>query len=383
MITCDGEQTVTTSAIKRTLCPYWNESLCVSAAPSPADHVVTCPYAHAQGKAHRRSTVKDSSVVTVQIFDQKKFKRKDQGFLGVINVRISSVLDLDLGGDETLTRDLKKSNDNLVVHGKLIIHLSTNTSVPIRNAPPAAVSGSAVAAAAAAGGSASTSGAGPSDSVPSRTSSPRASSPSPAVVPPVAVASPSVAAAASSDSAGLGAPPAVSTSGMPSGAPPSSTTPGAASASGNFNPREDQHGPLPAGWERRVDHLGRTYYVDHNMRRTTWTRPQPGSVGHLALGAADMCSATAAATTQQATEAAAHEQRAVMGNRTTADDFLNADTPPGVGGSTTPVPAAAAAASNSTTAGTGPLPAGWEQRFTPEGRPYFVDQCVIGVSWPG
>ena len=34
---------------------------------------------------------------------------QDQGFLGVINVRVSSVLDLDLGGDETLTRDLKKS----------------------------------------------------------------------------------------------------------------------------------------------------------------------------------------------------------------------------------------------------------------------------------
>lgn len=37
--------------------------------------------------------------MAVQIFDQRKFKRKDQGFLGVINVRVSSVLDLDLGGD--------------------------------------------------------------------------------------------------------------------------------------------------------------------------------------------------------------------------------------------------------------------------------------------
>jgi E3 ubiquitin-protein ligase NEDD4 len=37
----------------------------------------------------------------VQIFDQKKFKKKDQGFLGVINVRIGSVIDLDAGGDGT------------------------------------------------------------------------------------------------------------------------------------------------------------------------------------------------------------------------------------------------------------------------------------------
>lgn len=55
------------------MCPDWNESFDVN--------------------------VKDSSVVTVQIFDQKKFKKKDQGFLGVINIPIANTLDLDLGGD--------------------------------------------------------------------------------------------------------------------------------------------------------------------------------------------------------------------------------------------------------------------------------------------
>jgi E3 ubiquitin-protein ligase NEDD4 len=45
-----------------------------------------------------RSEVKDSSVVAVQIFDQRKFKKRDQGFLGVVNVRVSDVLDVDLGG---------------------------------------------------------------------------------------------------------------------------------------------------------------------------------------------------------------------------------------------------------------------------------------------
>jgi hypothetical protein len=54
------------------------------------------------------STVKDSSVVAVQIFDQRKFKRRDQGFLGVVNVRVSDVLDLDLGGHgaSVLPKDL-------------------------------------------------------------------------------------------------------------------------------------------------------------------------------------------------------------------------------------------------------------------------------------
>jgi hypothetical protein len=44
------------------------------------------------------SNVKDSSVVAVQVFDQRKFKRKDQGFLGVINIKVADVIDLDSGG---------------------------------------------------------------------------------------------------------------------------------------------------------------------------------------------------------------------------------------------------------------------------------------------
>ena len=46
--------------------------------------------------------VTEESILAVQIFDQKKFKKKDQGFLGVVNVRIGSVIDLDAGGDGLL-----------------------------------------------------------------------------------------------------------------------------------------------------------------------------------------------------------------------------------------------------------------------------------------
>ena len=48
---------------------------------------------------YRRAS--EESLLAIQIFDQKKFKKKDQGFLGVINVRIGSVIDLDVGGDGT------------------------------------------------------------------------------------------------------------------------------------------------------------------------------------------------------------------------------------------------------------------------------------------
>jgi hypothetical protein len=40
------------------------------------------------------------------------------------------------------------------------------------------------------------------------------------------------------------------------------------------NPFEDREGRmLPRGWERRKDALGRTYYVDHNTKTTSWNRP--------------------------------------------------------------------------------------------------------------
>lgn len=45
----------------------------------------------------RRAT--EESILAIQIFDQKKFKKRDQGFLGVINVRIGSVIDLEMEGD--------------------------------------------------------------------------------------------------------------------------------------------------------------------------------------------------------------------------------------------------------------------------------------------
>ena len=44
------------------------------------------------------SMVKGSSIVKVQIFDQRKFKRRDQGSLGFVEIRVTDYLDLELGG---------------------------------------------------------------------------------------------------------------------------------------------------------------------------------------------------------------------------------------------------------------------------------------------
>lgn len=44
----------------------------------------------------------EDSILAVQVFDQKKFKKKDQGFLGVINVRIGDVIELAPDADGTI-----------------------------------------------------------------------------------------------------------------------------------------------------------------------------------------------------------------------------------------------------------------------------------------
>ena len=95
-------------------------------------------------------------------------------------------------------------------------------------------------------------------------------------------------------------------------------------------PSEDQLVPLPPGWERRTDPLGRAYYVD-KTNNVTSTRPP----------------------TNQATNNGTQNGE----TNTTRDNDTN------------------------TAAGAGPLPAGWEERYTPEGRVYYVDHNIRTTTW--
>jgi hypothetical protein len=63
---------------------------------------------------HRKAT--EDSILAIQIFDQKKFKKKDQGFLGVINVRIGDVIDLDVGGEGSATLMAVCLDSTYIIH---------------------------------------------------------------------------------------------------------------------------------------------------------------------------------------------------------------------------------------------------------------------------
>ncbi|KAI7828247.1 hypothetical protein BC939DRAFT_483487 [Gamsiella multidivaricata] len=326
VVTVDGDQTHTTTVMKKTLNPYWNESFEVN--------------------------VMNKSVLAVQIFDQKKFKRKDQGFLGTINIQMGDVFDVNIGGDEMLTTELKKSGSNdVVVQGKLIINISSNIGSQATNerslqAPAAS-----------------------HQRTPSSVS---------------AVPSNGASTSANRNSTL----PATSTNGTPISSAP--VAPAVAANGGRqLSPYEDQHGPLPPSWERRVDQLGRTYYVNHNNRQTTWTRPT------LTDSTPER---NQEATNQTELERQRHNNRALpdersggssplpgAGTSTTSLAENSSNTSPAA--TTTTVPVATNGTGhapinlNSTTAGSGPLPAGWEQRLTPEGRPYYVDHNTRSTTW--
>ncbi|KAI9344444.1 E3 ubiquitin-protein ligase RSP5 [Pilaira anomala] len=323
VVTVDGEQTHTTTVMKKTLNPYWNESF---------DLKVT-----------------NQSVIAVQVFDQKKFKKKDQGFLGVINVQVSNVFDLDVGGDEMLTLELKKSNTNEAVHGKLILNLSTNVNVPIRNGQDTLAAGSAASASAAAAAAAAA-----SSSANSTTTTTTTTTTTPTTITPTPLSH--------------------------QDHPPSHTP---ADSNTNISDTND----LPQGWERRVDHLGRPYYVDHNSRTTTWKRP----------------SARTAQDQQDQTELERlrHIARGLPEDRpnSAANSNVSLDNNNNNASGTATIPSSVASNNNNssavvpssnnvtvpnnnmTSAGSGPLPPGWEMRTSAEGRPYFVDHNTRTTTW--
>jgi E3 ubiquitin-protein ligase NEDD4 len=251
-----------------------------------------------------------------------------------------------------LTRDLKKSNDNLVVHGKIIINLSTNLSAPPRGT----------------------------------LSVPGSSTPRPSMSTPQGSTVSESSGIRQSVDGGRRFPGSTGINGQLSAGPTPGRAPAAGSAgpataatqangtsatrpAGTFSSFEDAQGRLPAGWERREDNLGRTYYVDHNTRSTSWNRP------------------TASGTTESSRverDANTQVERQRHQNRTLPEDRTGANSPTLAQQQQQPQPSASNVsmmATGATTAGTGELPPLWEQRHTPEGRAYFVDHNTRTTTW--
>lgn len=257
---------------------------------------------------------------------------------------------------EMLTRDLKKSNDNMVVHGKLIFNISTNLSQPLNQAGQGAPGGRPSIST-----TPSTNGVG-SQTPATPVAAQSTQSLNPNVYPGNASRPGSTTALPHRPSqAGNGAAPSIATTATQNGGTTRNT---------GYSAFEDAQGRLPPGWERREDHLGRTYYVDHNTRQTTWVRPT------AAFNANDQRTAMEAQTQQERTR---HQARMLPEERTGANSPTLSERQPAA--TPTSSNAVSMMATGATTAGTGELPSGWEQRHTPEGRAYFVDHNTRTTTW--
>ncbi|KAF9221572.1 HECT-domain-containing protein [Gyrodon lividus] len=301
VVSVDDHQTYTTNASKRTLSPAWNQ--------------------------HFDILIQPSSAITIQIFDQKRFKKRDQGFLGLVKLGGQEALNYSENGHGLISCDLTQSSNGATVYGKLLFSFSLPHP----------------------GGSLQNGGEQALDSLPpvqyseASSSNLRARRSTLSLRPEPTLQSSFLAPMSSFDPL-QGRLSISSASTRPrthedtSLSPVTQTPPHrpqAGTPSGRGGIPEYEGGPLPHGWERRLDENGRPYYVDHNTRSTMWHRPAPPSEA-------------APQHPQLSTPSPSHSSQPPSSNGIYADV---------------------------------PLPQGWEERRTPEGRPYFVDHRTRSTTW--
>ncbi|XP_077944220.1 E3 ubiquitin-protein ligase NEDD4-like isoform X9 [Gasterosteus aculeatus] len=158
---------------------------------------------------------------------------------------------------------------------------------------------------------------------------------------------------------------------------------------------------LPPGWEERKDGKGRTYYVNHNSRTTTWTRPivqltedgastsaaEPG--GASALAPASTPSSSSSSSNNHLHEPQVRRPRSlssptvtlstplegannIQARRAVKDTFSNPQSPQ-------PSPYSSPKSQPKTQQSF--LPPGWEMRIAPNGRPFFIDHNSRVTTW--
>ncbi|NXO02497.1 NEDD4 ligase, partial [Rhinopomastus cyanomelas] len=102
---------------------------------------------------------------------------------------------------------------------------------------------------------------------------------------------------------------------------------------------------LPPGWEERQDEKGRSYYIDHNSRTTTWIKP----VVQVAAETGQVSAAQTVSTGRQP--------------------------------QATPSDSSQQSSQQQPEVEQGFLPKGWEVRHAPNGRPFFIDHNTKTTTW--
>ncbi|XP_051536759.1 E3 ubiquitin-protein ligase NEDD4-like isoform X9 [Myxocyprinus asiaticus] len=155
---------------------------------------------------------------------------------------------------------------------------------------------------------------------------------------------------------------------------------------------------LPPGWEERKDPKGRTYYVNHNNRSTTWTRPilqhteDGASTSAAAAGGATAATppaSTPSSSSGHLSEPQVRRPRSLSSptvtlssplegannaqiRRAVKDTFSNPQSPQ---------PSPYSSPKSQHKANQSFLPPGWEMRIAPNSRPFFIDHNSRTTTW--
>ncbi|PPR04072.1 hypothetical protein CVT24_010645, partial [Panaeolus cyanescens] len=374
VLTVDGDQTSTTAIMKRTLSPVWNETFDIK--------------------------VRQSSMIAIQIFDHRKFKKRDQGFLGVYNISAAEALQIAANQPGYLagitTKDLTMTSNNLPVYGKVSFAFSLpNQPQPIVS--PSALERPIISSSTQDYASQSTQPVHNPLRASNPISTPIVEDEHPRMPQPQPI-NPTPTLRTTSSHANLGTPYHAQARPDISARPVSSSgtvsTPQSTAPAAPTRMLDDETGaPLPAGWERRVDPQGRTYYVDHNTRQTTWHRPggttsaRPTSVTAQTPSRSSTTIASPSVTSPSSQSPYAdiplplgwEERRTAEGRPYFVDHHTRTTTWTDPRQATQPPPSAAIRPAMNPNLG--PLPSGWEMRLTSTGRVYFVDHNTRTTSW--
>ncbi|KZP31501.1 HECT-domain-containing protein [Athelia psychrophila] len=350
VLTIDDGQSRTTKTAKKTLTPTWNEKFDV--------------------------VLRRSSILSIQIFDERKFKNKDQGFLGIINMTGGDAIDFALAQEGIIAQDLERSNSKMNVSGKLLFAFEPSPEGATTSSSDVPVAAMAAATLA---------------SPPARTTSLHASSSQNHLRSSSSSSNmrPGSSRATLQDAhlAPSGSLNAASSVSRPStaGGTPSATGQTAARPStagpqrSNINVLVDVNGlDMPTGWERRVDDRGRSYYVNRRTRESTWQSPAPNAQrpGAAATPAAAGASANEGPYTDIRLPLGWEERRTPEGRPYFIDHRTRTTTWNDPRRHTPVAPTIPAIPSN-----LGPLPSGWEMRLTSNSRVYFVDHNTRTTTW--
>ncbi|XP_054875243.1 E3 ubiquitin-protein ligase NEDD4-like isoform X2 [Amphiprion ocellaris] len=158
---------------------------------------------------------------------------------------------------------------------------------------------------------------------------------------------------------------------------------------------------LPPGWEERKDAKGRTYYVNHNNRTTTWTRPivqltEDGASTSAAAsgGASALTPASTPSSSSNASNNHLHEPQ-VRRPRSLSSPTVTLSTPleganniqvrravkDTLSNPQSPQPSPYSSPKSQHKTQQSFLPPGWEMRIAPNGRPFFIDHNSRVTTW--